>query len=70
VAVQGPCPQGFDSLHDDLIIGHFWGLGFELQESSVKIWQCFFFPLSKGQKIFFSVELHLEPLEIEQKLLF
>jgi hypothetical protein len=30
VAVQGPLPQGFDGLCDDLNVGHFWGLSFEL----------------------------------------
>jgi hypothetical protein len=68
--MQGPHPQGFDGLHDDLIVEHFWGLGFELQEPSVKIRQCFFLPSSTGWKIFFSVELRLEPLEVEHKLLF
>jgi hypothetical protein len=34
--MQGPHPQGFDGLRVDLIIGHLWGLDFELQEPSVK----------------------------------
>jgi hypothetical protein len=70
MVVQGPHPQGFDGLRDDLIIEHFWGLSFELQEPSVKVRQHFFLSLSTRHKIFFCVELHLEPLEIEQKLLF
>jgi hypothetical protein len=70
MVVQGPCPQGFDGLRDDLIIGHFLGLSFELQEHLVKVGQCFFLSLSTSQKIFFSVELCLEPLEVEQKLVF
>jgi hypothetical protein len=70
MVVQGPRPQGFDGLRDNLIVGHFWCLSFELQEPSIKLRQCFFLYLSTRQKIFFNVELRLEPLEIEQKLPF
>jgi hypothetical protein len=35
-------------------------LRFELEEPSVKVSQCFFLSLRARQKIFFSVELHLE----------
>jgi hypothetical protein len=35
-----------------------------------EIGECFFFSLSAGQKIFFHFELRLEPLEIEQELIF
>jgi hypothetical protein len=70
MAMQGPRPQGFYGLNDDLIIRHFWGLSFELKKPSVKVRKCFFLSLSIGQKIFFTIELRLEPLEVEQKLLF
>jgi hypothetical protein len=36
----------------------------------VKVGQCFFLSLSTRQKIFFSVELHLEPLKVKEKLVF
>jgi hypothetical protein len=45
-------------------------LRFELEEPSVKVGQCFSLSLNTRQKIFFSVELRLEPLEVEEKLVF
>jgi hypothetical protein len=70
MAMQRPRPQYFDSLRDDLIIRYFEGLSLELQEPSIEIGKCLFFSLSIGQEVFFRVELCMEPLEIEQELLF
>jgi hypothetical protein len=41
-----------------------------LEEPLVKVRQCLFFSLCTRQKIFFGVELRLEPLKVEEKLVF
>jgi hypothetical protein len=70
MVVQRLCPQGFDGLCDDLIVGYIRSLRLELQEPSIEIGKYFFFSFSVGQKVFFCIVLRLESLKIEQKFLF
>jgi hypothetical protein len=70
MTLQRPHSQSFDSLSDDFIVGYFQSLGFQLQESPIEIGGHFFLPLSTRQEISFRIELRLEPLEVQQKLLF
>jgi hypothetical protein len=60
--VQGSNPQSFDGLGNDMVIGYFRSLGFQLQKPSIEIRQGFFLVLSAREEIFLCAELHLEPL--------
>jgi hypothetical protein len=53
-----------------LLVGQLWGLGFELEEPLIEIGQWLSPFLHTGEEIFFSTELHLEPFEVEENLIF
>jgi hypothetical protein len=56
--------QGFDILGDDLVLGYFWSLGFQLQKPSIEIGTSLFLVLSAQHEVFLCAELRLEPLEV------
>jgi hypothetical protein len=65
MVVQWPDTQSFYGLSYDLLIEHLWCLGFELKKPPIEFWQWLSLLLNARKEVFFSIELHLEPLKVE-----